>query len=87
MCRGFYDNEQVIKKADIFGKAYFLIEFLSILSGRLSYLAGELPQFLKEGEGEGGVSRCVQIKNHSSISKNSTTSTLSTSCLFFPMVE
>ncbi len=35
--------------------------FLSILSRRLSFLAGELPS-----NPQGGGSRCVQMKNHSS---------------------
>jgi len=40
-------------------KPEFLIEFLSILSRRLSSLAGELPQFLKGGKGmEGGNDVC-----------------------------
>ena len=54
-------------------KPQFLIEFLSILRRRLSFLVGELPQFLKEGEGRDNFffhtpwSRCVKIKNHPNI--------------------
>jgi hypothetical protein len=44
-------------RKQMFLEKYFLIEFLSILSGRLSYLTDELLQFLRTGEGEGGMSR------------------------------
>jgi hypothetical protein len=46
-------------RKQMFLEKYFLIEFLSILSGRLSYLTDELLQFLRTGEGDGGMSRCV----------------------------
>jgi hypothetical protein len=46
-------------------KLRFLIEFLSVLSRKLTFLAGELQQlsFSEGGEGEGGVSPCLQTKN------------------------
>ena len=42
-------------------KVQFLIEFLSILSWRLSFLAGELPQQLSVPEGEEGEGGCHDV--------------------------
>jgi hypothetical protein len=45
-------------------KAQFLIEFLSILSRRLSFLAGELQLSVSKGErGGGGVTMCANKKS------------------------